>query len=211
MKPYLSGTKTKDLVDLVRRMAAIAEYREPDIMQHLERIRGYCQVMANGMGLPSQESEAIGIASMLHDVGKAGLPDSILTNSGDLSPYEWDLMKRHTIMGAEILKDAQLPILQAGEVIALTHHERWDGSGYPYKLKGEDIPVSGRIVALADVFDALTTRRLYKKEITVECAYELIEESAGVLFDPELVNVFINNFSEILKTRKLGAGKTILN
>lgn len=202
MNTALTGTINREALDFVRRMAYTAEYRKPDIKYHLERIRGYCSIIGRALDLSSQEVEIIAHASQLHDIGVAGIPDTIFTKTGDLSGHEWELVKRHPIIGAEILHGSPSPLLQAGELIALTHHERWDGTGYPYGIKGEDIPLSGRICALADVFDALTTPRLYKKEISVDEALHLIADSGGQLFDPNLVEAFTKNAQEIFKIRQ---------
>jgi putative two-component system response regulator len=201
MKMYNVPSKDKEKLDVVYRMARMAEYREGDITDHLGRIRGYCYVLASGLGVSQPEAEAISYASMLHDIGKSALPDAILLKRGDLTPYEWEYMTRHTVLGAEILRGSTSAVLQAGEIIALTHHERWDGSGYPKGLRGEDIPLSGRICALADVFDALTTPRAYKKEMPVPLAEELIRDASGQLFDPQLVRIFIKEIDSITKIR----------
>ncbi|HEY5670155.1 MAG TPA: HD domain-containing phosphohydrolase [Anaerolineales bacterium] len=202
MSKYATEVLNREVLDVVRRMSALAEYREPGIKNHLERIRGYCMVVARGLDLSVQEVEVIANASQLHDIGEIGIPDAILTKAGKLSPYEWEVVKRHPVIGAEILRGSPSTLLQAGEIIALSHHERWDGSGYPYGLKGEDIPLSGRICAMADIFDALTTKRPYKDEVSVEEAYDLILESSGVLFDPQLVTVFKDHFDEFLVIRQ---------
>ncbi len=202
MSKYATEVLNREVLDVVRRMSALAEYREPGIKNHLERIRGYCMVIARGLDLSVQEVEVIANASQLHDIGEIGIPDAILTKAGKLSPYEWEVVKRHPVIGAEILRGSPSTLLQAGEIIALSHHERWDGSGYPYGLKGEDIPLSGRICAMADIFDALTTKRPYKDEVSVEEAYDLILESSGVLFDPQLVTVFKDHFDEFLVIRQ---------
>lgn len=202
MSKYATEVLNREVLDVVRRMSALAEYREPGIKNHLERIRGYCMVVARGLDLSVQEVEVIANASQLHDIGEIGIPDAILTKAGKLSPYEWEVVKRHPVIGAEILRGSPSTLLQAGEIIALSHHERWDGSGYPYRLKGEDIPLSGRICAMADIFDALTTKRPYKDEVSVEEAYDLILESSGVLFDPQLVTVFKDHFDEFLVIRQ---------
>ena len=202
MSKYATEVLNREVLDVVRRMSALAEYREPGIKNHLERIRGYCMVVARGLDLSVQEVEVIANASQLHDIGEIGIPDAILTKAGKLSPYEWEVVKRHPVIGAEILRGSPSTLLQAGEIIALSHHERWDGSGYPYRLKGEDIPLSGRICAMADIFDALTTKRPYKDEVSVEEAYDLILESSGVLFDPQLLTVFKDHFDEFLVIRQ---------
>jgi putative two-component system response regulator len=203
MSKLVTEVTNKDLLDVVRRMAVLAEYGEPGIQHHLERIRGYCYALARGMDFPMQDAEVIAYASMLHDIGEIGIPDTLLMKSGKLSPYEWEQVKRHPIIGAEILRGSPSVVLQMGETIALTHHERWDGSGYPYGIKGEEIPVPGRICALADIFDALTTRRPYKDEIPVAEAYQLIADNSGVLFDPALVQAFSESFDEIVKVRQM--------
>jgi putative two-component system response regulator len=203
MSKLVTEVTNKDLLDVVRRMAVLAEFGEPGIQHHLERIRGYCYVLARGMDFEMQDAEVLSYASMLHDIGEIGIPDVLLTKAGKLSPYEMEQVKRHPIIGAEILRGSPSVVLQMGETIALTHHERWDGSGYPYGIKGEEVPVPGRICALADIFDALTTRRPYKDEIPVAEAYELIVDNSGVLFDPALVGAFSENFDEIVKVRQM--------
>lgn len=195
-------TINKEMLDMVRRMALMAEYQEAGIVGHLERMRGYCFVIAHGLGLSSQEVELISHASQLHDVGEVGVPQTVLTKRGELTAYEWELVKRHPHIGAEILSGSSSPLLQVGELIALTHHERWDGSGYPRALQGEGIPIGGRICALADVFDALTTKRPYKEEIPIEEALQLIQDTSGQLFDPRLVKIFRENFDEIKRIRQ---------
>jgi len=193
----------EDLLDVIRRMAHVAEYRKANTLSHLDRIREYCLVLATGLEFSSQEARIISYASQLHDIGEVDLPEQLLTRNGKLTPYEWEMIKRHPIVGAEILKGSPSPILQVGARIALTHHERWDGSGYPQGLRGEEIPVAGRICAVADVFDALTTRRSYKDELTVEHALQLIREASGQFFDPEVVKLFSKQFDEILEVRRM--------
>lgn len=199
---FSSDSAHKELLDATMRMAVIAEYREGNNTSHLERMRGYAQALARGLGLNKQETQIIAIACQLHDLGKVGIPEALLLNTGDFTPKEWEIIKRHTLIGADLLKGSLSPFLQAGETVALTHHERWDGSGYPNALQGEDIPLGGRICAVADVFDALTTPRLYKKEISVEDARRLIIDAGGHLFDPRVIEVFDEVFDEILRVRK---------
>lgn len=193
----------KETLDFVRRMARMAEYRDEDAAQHRERVRNYCQLITHCLGLSNQQSEVISVASYLHDVGKVGLPESIANKAGDLTAYEWDVMKRHTTIGAALLKGSSSVVLQVAETIALTHHERWDGSGYPNALRGEEIPLSGRVCALADVFDALTTPRNYKKEISFEEAMTLVRDSSGHLFDPNVVSVFLESSTEVQKIQTM--------
>ncbi len=198
-----SDLLNNELLDAIRRMAYIAEYRKSNTLSHLERIRGYCYVIADGLGLSSTEAKLISFASQLHDIGEVALPDGLHNRAGQLNPYEWEQVKRHPIIGADLLKDSPSPLLQMGGIIALTHHERWDGSGYPRGLKGEDIPLGGRICTLADVFDALTTKRPYKAEISIEDALAIIQESNGQFFDPNIVRVFVDRIDDIKKIRTL--------
>jgi putative two-component system response regulator len=202
MKTYITEVADRELLDVIRRMAYLAEFRKPNVSNHLERIRGYSHVIARGFGLSAEEVLVISYASQLHDVGLIGVPEAVISKSGELTSYEWELIKHHPVTGAEILRGSPSVIMQAGETIALTHHERWDGSGYPNGLRSENIPLSGRICALADVFDALTTKRAYKTEVGVEDALTLIQEASGQLFDPSLVKIFRDNFVDILKTKE---------
>ncbi len=192
----------KELVDAVWRMAYIAEYREGGNPAHLERIKGYVQVLGRGLGLTQNEYQLISTACQLHDIGKAGLPEGLLLKEGQYSEADLNRIKSHTTVGAEILKNSNSALLQAAETIALNHHERWDGSGYPNGLIGEQIPLSARLCALADVFDALTTPRTYKKEISVDDALRLIVGASESLFDPQIVQVFQDEFQNILKVKK---------
>ena len=199
---YSSDNAQKGLVDAALRMACIAEYREGNNTSHIERMRGYAQVLARGLGLNNREAQIVSAACQLHDIGKVGIPEALLLKIGDFTANEWEVIKRHTVVGGDLLKGSVSPFLHAGESVALTHHERWDGSGYPTGLKGEDFPLGGRICAVADVFDALTTPRLYKKEISVDDARRLIVDAGGSLFDPKVVEIFDEEFDEILKIRK---------
>ena len=174
---------------------------------HRERVRGYCQLLARYLGLATDEANLLAHASLLHDVGKVIIPVEIAAKAGKLTPYEWDVTKRHTTFGAEILRGSTSPLFQAAEVIALTHHERWDGSGYPRGLQGEAIPMSGRICAIADVFDALTTKRNYKSEVSVDYAIDLMKDSGGTLFDPKLVQIFTDRYDELLRIRTFGTSR----
>ena len=152
--------------------------------------------------LTQNEVQLISTACQLHDIGKVGLPESLLLQQGQYSDDELQKIKRHTTIGAEILSNSNSPLLQAAETIALNHHERWDGSGYPHGIRDEEIPLSARMCAIADVFDALTTPRPYKKEISPEDASRLIIGASGSLFDPQLVQVFEDELPSILKVKK---------
>jgi len=192
----------QDLQDHITLTAYIAEIKEWDNRSHLERIRRYTALLATEMNLPSNEVRLFSISSQLHDIGKITIPDSILKKTDNLEPHEYKIAERHTVEGAKLLRGSNSIILQTAEIIALTHHERWDGSGYPRGLVGQDIPLSGRICALADVFDALTTPRPYKSEINPLKALELIKDSSEKLFDPTLVNIFEENFDDVLNIRR---------
>jgi putative two-component system response regulator len=195
-------TNLQDIQDHILLAAHIAEIKEWDNRSHLERIRRYVYLLANGLGLSQGEARLFSIASQLHDIGKITIPDSILKKTDNLEPHEWKVAEIHTIEGARLLRGSASVFLQTGEMIALTHHERWDGSGYPNGISGEEIPISGRITALMDVFDALTTKRPYKKKVSTDEAYKMIVESSGVLFDPDIVEVFKSNWDEILSIHK---------
>jgi putative two-component system response regulator len=188
----------QDLQDHIVLTAYIAELKEWDNRQHLERIRRYTLLLATGLNLQENEARLFSIAAQLHDIGKVYIPDSILEKTDDLDDHEWAISERHTLEGARLLRDSNSAILRTAEKIALTHHERWDGSGYPQGLKGEEIPLTGRICALADVFDALTTPRPYKKEIEPMDALKLIQASSGTLFDPALVDIFESKYDDVL-------------
>jgi putative two-component system response regulator len=192
----------KELLEAVWRLAYLAEYREGSNLSHLERIKGYTQVLGRGLGLTQSEVQIISIACQLHDIGKIGLSEALLLQQGQYTEAELNKIKRHTTIGAEILHNSSSALLQAAETVALNHHERWDGSGYPNGLAGEQIPVSASLCAVADVFDALTTPRPYKKEISVEDASRLIIGASGSLFDPQVVQVFKDELPSILKVKK---------
>jgi len=192
----------REIMDAIWRLAYIAEFREGSNLGHIERVKGYVQILGRGFGLTQSEYQLISTACQLHDIGKVGLPEALLLQQGQYSDTEMQKIKRHTTIGAEILSNSSSPLLQAAETIALNHHERWDGSGYPHGIRGEDIPFSARLCALADVFDALTTPRPYKKEISPDDASRLIIGASGSLFDPQLVVIFEDELSSILKVKK---------
>src|SRR5262249_13583405 len=157
----------------------------------------YSALIAKSMGRDSEYVEVMRLASPMHDVGKIGIPDAILLKPGKLTEAEFEHMKKHTEIGARILGGSDVPLLKMSEMIALTHHEKWDGSGYPRGLHDTEIPIEGRIVALADVFDALTSRRCYKPAFTVDKALELIREGKGKHFDPQVVDAFQSALAEV--------------
>jgi len=181
----------------LRALVLAAEYRDWDTAAHIERISGYCEVLARGLGLARADVERIRLASPQHDVGKIGIPDSILLKPGPLDSDEWAIMRQHPEIGARILGGNDADLLRAGRLIALTHHEKWDGSGYPRGLAGEEIPLEGRICAVADVFDALTTDRRYRKALPNEEVYGIVRRERGVHFDPAVVDVFFHELERI--------------
>lgn len=192
----------KELLDALWRMAYLAEYREEGILSHLERIKGYTLILARGLDLPEAEAIQFSMASQLHDVGKAGLPESLVFSPKQYTDADHQKIRRHTILGAQMLSNSSSPLMQLGASIALHHHERWDGSGYPHGLLGEDIPLGARLCAIADVFDALTLPRPYRKEISSEDATRLVIGASGSLFDPLLVGVFAQMIDNILQVSK---------
>ncbi len=189
-------------LDTIRRLVLAAEYKDEDTGDHTTRISRYSALMAEKLGLPQKTVQNILYASPMHDVGKIGVPDSILLKPGKLTDKEFEIIKTHTTLGADILADAKAEILQVAQLIAVSHHENWDGGGYPQGLEGENIPLVGRIVKLVDVFDALTSRRPYKDPYSVETACDIIKQESGKHFDPLLVDIFIANINEITKIKE---------
>lgn len=189
-------------LQVVQRLGKAAEYRDEETGNHILRMSNISFLLAQGIGLSESECDLILNASPMHDIGKIGIPDNILLKPGKFEPQEWEIMKSHATIGAELLANDDSELMRMAYKIAFTHHEKWDGSGYPNGLTGEEIPLAGRIAALADVFDALTSKRLYKDAWTVESAVELIKENSGKQFDPELVEVFLQELPSILKVRE---------
>ena len=187
-------------LETIYRLAVAAEYRDQyDTKTHLTHISTICEMIAKEMGFSGIEVENIKNASLLHDIGKVAIPDHILLKPGKLTPQEYELMKEHTKYSEKILKGAKSKILEIAYKMSVAHHEKWDGSGYPNGLKGEDIPLEARILAVADVFDALCMNRVYKKAWPLENAYEYIVSKAGTDFDGKVVEVFKKVFPDILK------------
>ena len=185
-------------LETVERLAILAEYKDKVTARHIQRMSEYSAVIARGLKLPPAEVELILHASRMHDVGKIAVPESILRKPSSLDPHEWTVMRQHSTIGSRILDNSSSEILQAGHVIALHHHERWDGAGYPNGLAGSDIPLWGRICAVADVFDAVTSERPYKPAFPNEEALELLRDGRGKHFDPRVVDVFFECLDEIL-------------
>jgi response regulator RpfG family c-di-GMP phosphodiesterase len=175
-----------------------AEHRDPETHEHIMRMSNYSVVIGKRLGLSADDCELLLLSSPLHDIGKIGTPDNILLKPGRLTPEEFEVMKLHTVIGGKILENSASPILQSGAQIAMSHHEKFDGSGYPFGHKRKQIPLFGRIVAVADVFDALTSERPYKKAWDIDRATSLIRESRGGHFDPDCVDAFFDSFDEVL-------------
>lgn len=192
--------RTEDLnkaqMELLQRLALAAEYRDDDTRLHTRRVGMLAQRIARALDLPPEQTDLILHASPLHDVGKIGIPDSILLKHGKLTDDEFTIMKEHTIIGGNILSKSNSSFLRLAEEITMTHHERWDGTGYPSQLAGEEIPLVGRIVSVADVFDALTHDRPYKRAWTIDEALSEIKSQSGRQFDPAIVQAFLKSQSE---------------
>jgi len=184
--------------ELVRRLSRAAEYRDPETGWHLQRMSQYSYLLAVRLGLPAELARLIRKAAPMHDIGKVGIPDAILLKPGPLDPSEMDQMRRHTSYGRAILHGSTSALIRLGCQIADTHHEKWDGTGYPHKLAGEAIPMVGRIVAVADVFDALTSRRPYKEPWPLEKARAFLVEQSGKHFDPACVDGFLEIWDQVV-------------
>jgi putative two-component system response regulator len=188
-------------LDTIHRLVRAAEFKDEDTGDHIVRISKYTALLAEKTGASFLDIQSIIYAAPMHDIGKIGIPDHILFKRGKLSKEEFEIMKTHTIIGAAILANSKAETLQIGETIAMSHHEKWNGSGYPKGLKGEEIPLLGRIVGLVDVFDALTSKRPYKNPYPVEVACEIIQRDKGSHFDPQLVDLFMENISTIIEIK----------
>jgi response regulator RpfG family c-di-GMP phosphodiesterase len=187
--------------EVVGRMGSIAETRSKETGNHIRRVAEYCYLLAKKYGLSEEECQLIRQASPMHDIGKVGISDDILNKPGKLTPEEFSTMQRHADLGHEMLKDSKRRILQAAAIIARDHHEKYDGTGYPSGIKGEDIHIYGRIVALADVFDALGTDRVYKKAWPLDGILTYFKEQQGKHFDPVLVELFLDNQEAFIEIR----------
>ena len=213
----LNGSRT----ELIQCLARAAEYRDNETGRHVIRVGYYARLLAERAGMDDVFVELIALAAQLHDIGKIGIPDSILLKPGKLTEEEYEIMQKHsgmghrvlertssdetsvlrdhTSIGEQILGSANSPITRMASIIALTHHEKWDGSGYPLGLAGEDIPIEGRIVAIADVFDALSSRRPYKPAFPFERCCDILRDGRGAHFDPKLLDVFLDHRTEIVR------------
>ncbi len=198
--------RTKEIrsiqLQIVRRLGMAGEFRDNETGAHVLRMSRISEVIARGAGLDEKTCELILHSSTMHDVGKIGIPDSILLKPGKFTEEEWQIMKSHTEIGTQIIGDYPADIFWMGSTIAHSHHEKWDGSGYPEGLEGEAIPIAARIAAISDVFDALLSSRPYKDPWPLEKALAVMKENSGSHFDPTLLNVFLDCLDEILEIRK---------
>ncbi|QTN30498.1 response regulator [Rhodoferax sp. AJA081-3] len=187
--------------ETVFRLCKAAEYRDPETGAHILRMAHYSQLIARGLGLALEDQELLLEAAPMHDIGKVGIADKILLKPGRLDADEFEVMKMHAVFGYELLKGSSSKVLQAGAEIALGHHEKFDGTGYPAGMRGADIPLFSRIVAVADVFDALTSERPYKEAWTLEAAVDFLVAGSGTHFDPQCVQAFLNAWEDVMEIR----------
>ncbi len=199
--------QTKELINtrnnIIQKLGRAAEFKDNETGHHVQRMSKYAYVLAIAFGMDEAVADMLMNAAPMHDIGKIGVPDHILKKAGKLDAEEWQIMKEHAAFGGEILdEEAPSPLMEMAKSVAMTHHEKWDGSGYPCGLKAEEIPLVGRIIAIADVFDALTSTRPYKPAWTIDRAIELIQNESGKHFDPVLVECFIDSLDELLVIKK---------
>ena len=188
-------------LEIIQRLGRAAEYRDNETGMHVIRMSHIARLLALAAGVSENQAELLMRAAPMHDVGKIGIPDSVLLKPGPLDAKEWATMKLHVTMGAEIIGEHSSPLLHIARIVAMTHHEKWDGSGYPLGLKGEEIPLEGRIAAIADVFDALTSVRTYKKAWSVDDAVAYMRSQSGLAFEPDLLAKFLLLVPEIERIR----------
>jgi len=189
--------------EIILKLGEVVETRSKDTANHVLRVSEYSEIIASGLNLGKKQQELLKSASPMHDIGKIGIPDAILKKPGKLTKEEFEIIKNHTTIGFKIFEKSEYQILKAASIIARGHHEKWDGTGYPDGLRGEEIHIFARIVAVADVFDALTNKRVYKAPWGVDDAINLIKKGRGFHFDPKVVDVFLDNLDEILKVKDL--------
>jgi putative two-component system response regulator len=188
-------------LDTIRRLAIAAEFKDNDTGKHIVRMSRFSSMIARAYGQDEKYCNLLEQASPMHDIGKIGIPDNVLKKPGKLTEEDWVLMRKHSEYGANILSGSDVPVLQMAEEVALGHHEKFDGSGYPSNLKGLQIPLSARIVALADFFDALTMDRCYRPAFSDEKALTMVEENSGTHFDPSVVKAFFSVSDDIINER----------
>lgn len=197
--------------ETIQRLAIAAEFRDSSTAQHIRRMSHYCELLARNSGLSSEQCDLIRTASPMHDIGKIGTPDQVLLKPGKFTPEEFDVIARHAEIGYRILSGSDAELLKVAALIAYTHHERFDGTGYPRGLKGEAIPIEGRIASIADAFDALTTQRVYKPAFEISHAIELMLKHRGEHFDPQLLDVFVASSEELTRIHDQYADRPPLN
>ena len=188
--------------ETVHRLSIAAELKDDETPRHIERMSRYCALLSVRSGADEEQAELVRVASIMHDVGKIGIPDAILMKPGRLTPEERLTMQAHAEIGYNILAGSKSPLLEVAATVALTHHEWFDGTGYPQGLSGPTIAREGRIAAIADVFDALTSDRVFRRAYPIGKAVEMIKESRGTQFDPELLDVFLDSLDEALGIRE---------
>ena len=195
--------RTKELqelqMELMDRLLRAAEFRDSDTGEHIVRIGKMSRILAEALDMDQKFINAIETASMMHDIGKIAIPDAILLSKDQLTQEEWQVMRTHTQKGAKLLSGSRFTVMQMAERIALYHHEKWNGTGYPKGLSGSDIPIESRIVAICDVFDALMTKRSYKQAIPLTEVLEMIQTGSGQHFDPEITKVFFNTLDSLME------------
>ena len=196
--------------EIIKRLGRAAEFKDNETGMHVIRMSHYSRIIAKAIGMDDEQADLLLNASPMHDIGKIGIPDNVLLKPGKLDDDEWNLMRQHPEFGANIIGEHDSGLLKMSLIVARTHHEKWNGKGYPNGLAGEDIPLVGRIIAVADVFDALTTERPYKDAWPVEKAVSLIKEESGEHFDPALVKAFLDSLPEILAIKEKYAENTSL-
>ena len=198
-------TRTQELedsrIEMIRRLGQASEYRDNETGMHIIRMSMACAKLARALGLGEEFAQNILETSPLHDLGKIGIPDDILLKPGKLDEDEWQIMQSHTTIGYELLKNSDSEIMELAQSIALNHHEKWDGSGYPNGLKGQEIPIEARIASICDVFDALTSDRPYKKAWPLDDVIDYLKSNSGIQFDPEITEVFLQIIPEIVTLR----------
>ena len=206
VRTHLSLVRVEELretrLQIVQRLGLAAEYKDNETGLHVIRMSHYSRVLALAAGFSEAQAEELLNAAPMHDVGKIGIPDAVLRKPGKLDGEEWEVMKQHAQIGADIIGEHPSGLLRMAREIALNHHEKWDGSGYPRGIGGAEIPVEARIIAIADVFDALTSERPYKKAWPLEEAVQLLREQSGRHFDPELVELFLGQLPAILEIKE---------
>ncbi len=196
-------------LDTIYRLSLAAEFKDEDTGDHILRMSHYSGLLAEMHGLPAKAVKRIRYAAPMHDIGKIGIPDGILGKPGKLSAEEFEVIKTHTTIGARLLSNSNSDIIQTAHDIALCHHEKWNGSGYPHGIRGADIPIEARIVALADVFDALTSKRPYKEPFSIEKSVDIIRNDRGSHFDPDITDLFLDHLDAFVDIKNKCEGEHV--